>query len=365
MAAKRYVSYKEGIAGSRAAQRARGVVQLPVPIRKGLSVLPFVLPVGSIYQGVDDREGETGSQCACCRSDYEYKIINMSGDNQSIINLGDLSRPATVLVEKIAEATGGIFKPWQIKRVAKAEAESDVIKAASKLKITRMQLRGLQRLIYEEAKKQKNIEDITLKALPLLNKDAKPENVEDDWFTNFFDKSRLISDQDMQNIWAKILAGEANNPGSYSKRTINFMESLDKKDATLFSKLCNFNWFINGEQPLIFNISEDTYIKNGLNFGILTHLDTIGLITFNNLAGYQLERLPRKIVVTYQNTPLILEFNNVENNKIKLGQVMLTEVGKQLAKVCITEKIVDFDMYVIKQWVNGGIKVSTPIEIGL
>jgi hypothetical protein len=88
----------------------------------------------------------------------------MSGDNNNIINLGDLSKPATVLIEKISDATGGIFKPWQIKRVAKAEAEADEIKAVSKLEITHLQHRALQRFIYEEAKKQKNIEDITRKA---------------------------------------------------------------------------------------------------------------------------------------------------------------------------------------------------------
>jgi hypothetical protein len=29
----------------------------------------------------------------------------------SLINLGELSKPATVLVEKISEAVGGVFKP--------------------------------------------------------------------------------------------------------------------------------------------------------------------------------------------------------------------------------------------------------------
>ena len=43
-------------------------------------------------------------------------------DSNSIINLGGLSKPATVLIEKISDAVGGVFKPYQIKRIAKAEA---------------------------------------------------------------------------------------------------------------------------------------------------------------------------------------------------------------------------------------------------
>jgi hypothetical protein len=36
----------------------------------------------------------------------------------SLINLGEISKPATVLIEKIADAIGGVFKPYQIRRVA-------------------------------------------------------------------------------------------------------------------------------------------------------------------------------------------------------------------------------------------------------
>jgi hypothetical protein len=50
-------------------------------------------------------------------------------DENPIAKLGDLSKPATVLIEKISDAVGGIFKPYQIVRVAKAEAEANRIQA--------------------------------------------------------------------------------------------------------------------------------------------------------------------------------------------------------------------------------------------
>jgi hypothetical protein len=46
-------------------------------------------------------------------------------DMNSLVNLGDLTKPATVLVEKISDAICGAFLPYQIKRVAKAEAEAE------------------------------------------------------------------------------------------------------------------------------------------------------------------------------------------------------------------------------------------------
>ena len=56
------------------------------------------------------------------------------GDN-SLINLGDISRPATTLIEKVSDAIGGYCKPYPIKRVAKAEAEADLIKAEGQIEI--------------------------------------------------------------------------------------------------------------------------------------------------------------------------------------------------------------------------------------
>ena len=34
--------------------------------------------------------------------------------------------------------------------------------------------------------------------------------MEEDWIANFFDKCRIVSDSEMQSLWARVLAGEAN-----------------------------------------------------------------------------------------------------------------------------------------------------------
>ena len=84
----------------------------------------------------------------------------------SIIKFEDISKPATVLIEKISEAVGGLVKPFQIKRVAQAEAEADIIKAMAKIKIANLSHRALVRFVVEETKKQDNMERITEKAIP-------------------------------------------------------------------------------------------------------------------------------------------------------------------------------------------------------
>ena len=126
------------------------------------------------------------------------------------------------LAKRVSEAVGGLFKPWQIQRVADAEAQAEakraVILVESQIEVTELQQRAALRWLDEETKNQANIEAITSKAVSHLSEQAAPDRLEDDFLRNFFDKGRLISDEQMQDIWARVLAGEANHPGSFPGR---------------------------------------------------------------------------------------------------------------------------------------------------
>jgi len=200
------------------------------------------------------------------------------GDGNSLINLGDLSKPATVLIEKVSDVVGALYKPYQIKRVAKAEAEAEKIMAVADIEISDIQQRAMLRLIQEEGKKQENIENITGQATTQLNDNAKPENIEDDWIAHFFEKCRNISDKEMQSLWGSILAGEANKPGKFAKRTVELVATLGKDEAHLFTNLCSFTLSGDDHFPIIFDVKDEIYKKKGINFGTLNHLDNIGLL---------------------------------------------------------------------------------------
>ena len=106
------------------------------------------------------------------------------------------------------------------------------------------------------------------------------------WMTldcKFLDKCRIVSDKEMQSLWSRLLAGEANTPGTYSKRTVNFLSDFDKSDADLFTKLCGFGWNIGYDVPLVFDEVEKIYTTYSVNFDSLSHLDSIGLINLKLL----------------------------------------------------------------------------------
>ena len=267
-----------------------------------------------------------------------------------LINFGNLTKPADTLVKKISNAVGVLFEPRQIIRVAEAKAEAAKIEAQSEIEITDLHRRAARRWIGEEAQRQRNMESITAKALPQLNENATPSSVENDWIVNFFEKSRIVSDNEMQELWSRVLAGEANDPGTYSKRTVNFLSDLDKGEAALFTKFCGFVWEIGNLVPLVFDVQAEIYNKNGINFGALQHLDSIGLVKLENLTGFLQKDIPKRFTVNYYGRPLNLEMSKDAGNHLKIGKTLLTRTGNELAPICGSEPIEGFLEYVKDQW---------------
>ena len=272
-----------------------------------------------------------------------------SDPSRSLIDLGNLSKPADTLVKKASKAVGGLFEPWQIRRVAKAKADAVLIEAEARIQITDLERRAIHRRIEEDARHQQNMETIVGKAIPQLNDDAKPDDMDDDWIANFFDKCRIVSDSDMQTLWSRVLAGEANNPNTYSKRTVNFLSDMDKNDAELFTKLRGFTWMIGGIVPLILDYKANIYKDNGIDFDGLYHLDSIGLVTFS-ARTVGLSELPEKFFITYHDRPLTLQMPEDSDNKLDIGHVRLTRIGHELAPICGSEPVAGFYEYVKEHW---------------
>lgn len=279
-------------------------------------------------------------------------------DGNSLINFGDLSKPATVLIEKISSAVGIVFEPHRVTRMARAEAKAEKIKAIAKIELSDIEHRAIERFVLQEARKQENIEQITAQAAEHLPQDADVEGLDEDWVAHFFKQCDTISNKEMQSLWARLLSGEATKPGTFSKRTVDFVSTMDKSDAELFTKLCSFVWMIGIPTALILNSGDDIYCKNGITFDTLKHLDSIGLISFEPLSGYKRTKFPKYSTIFYYGQPTTIEFNE-DGGEINLGCVLLTNLGRELVDLSGSRKNQEFYDYIIQSWYNSGLITSS------
>jgi hypothetical protein len=152
----------------------------------------------------------------------------------------------------------------------------------------------------------------------------------------------------MQQLWSRILAGEASKPGSFGKRTMNLVAELSKEEAQMFETLCRY---IIPEGPAIFDFESDVYAKNNVNFELVTELQSAGLIDMIHVGEFTRIKLPKLFSITYDNRLMLIPRTG---GTLMIGQVRLTSAGVELAGICNAEPVEGFFDFLLRHWHQQG-----------
>ena len=194
--------------------------------------------------------------------------------------------------------------------------------------------RTQQRVEFKEQKRQKNIENITQKAA--VNLESEPnvseEPVDEDWTTRFFNYAEDISNEEMQEIWARILAGEIKQPKSYSLRTLDILRNLSTDEAAIFMKFAKLA-ITSSTTTFILSLKKNKLLeeKYEIRYSDRLLLEELGFITANDLAFQMMatKDLPAKIVFTVGNFCVIQEkLPNKPQHQLEV--LVFTKIGRQL-----------------------------------
>tara|TARA_R100000935_G_C2812606_1_gene155718 strand:- start:231 stop:1100 length:870 start_codon:yes stop_codon:yes gene_type:complete len=278
----------------------------------------------------------------------------------SLINLGDLSQPVTVLIEKISNAIGIIYEPTKIRRNAKAEADANRTIVLADLNLqSEVEHRAMQRMLVQETRKQNNIENIIQNTVEELLDDAQVENLDEDWLANFFDRCENISNKTMQTMWSRLLTSEATKQGTISKKTINLVSNMDKEDAELFTNFCQFVWHLDRPVPIIFDIdNNEILLESNMGFIDLLHLESIGLVVLNESRQYTLFNVPKYNIYNYSKRTFEFKFSENHNNELSVGGCFLTTAGAELFHICEPQENIKYLDHIIDFYQEKGISIT-------
>ncbi|MFT6249135.1 MAG: putative repeat protein (TIGR03899 family) [Cognaticolwellia sp.] len=99
--------------------------------------------------------------------------------------------------------------------------------------------RAFRRKKIDELRKQQNMEAIVLRAIQYCSDENMTDRADQDWFSSFVILAEGISNKNMQDLWAKILAGEVSKPGSFSLKTLQTFRTMGITEAKLLAKACS------------------------------------------------------------------------------------------------------------------------------
>ena len=151
----------------------------------------------------------------------------------------------------------------------------------------------------------------------------------DDLFWNILEHSKKISNAEMQILIAKIIAGEYNNPKTYSMSTLQVLKSLDAKLVNDFLNVLGVSIDGIGVMQDVFSTVEEMKILN-VSYVTLLELQNIGLISSNP----SIIKSEETVTGVYLNKQIHFTVKDVANNKEfnVPGFYSLTNAGKEIAR---------------------------------
>lgn len=290
----------------------------------------------------------------------------------------------------IGSIAGPMLAPWQARRATKAkliqargEAEIRQIEAEAHLatlpliteaqEAARRQLVGpdaavfgeltigdtiQQRVAFQEEKRQRNIAAVVTSAANELSgvNEVPDQEPDHDWTARFFNEVQDVSSEDMQTLWAKVLAGEVERPGSTSIRTLGVLRNLDQSIALLFQELCSISISVadpttgkinEARAPFVAGYNNGAGLEQfGVDYGALLVLNEHGLVIAepNSWREYVLwlplhvrRNVPLQAYIPfrYQQRFWILQPSPLASvdNKLRISGVALTTSGMELLRV--------------------------------
>jgi len=277
------------------------------------------------------------------------------------LNIGINDEAIAKLISVVADGLGGLFGPWQMERVAKAEAKVARIRTEAREELRlltasyqeaievaveaqedppMLPARAHRRIDAREARRQTNLEVVVAGAAEeCRGKRVDDAAVDPDWVSRLFASVQDVSNEDMQTLWSRVLAGEVVQPGSFSLRTLEVLRNLSPDEASSFAKLAALSTEPEGAIPSPGNV-----------------LTTVGGWRAADVFGLQDAQLvdsePRQLSVTADaNEPnMVLSFHThlavipklKADDEIVMPALRLSSAGRELAQIAAVETNVDY-----------------------
>ena len=184
-----------------------------------------------------------------------------------------------------------------------------------------------------------------------------------EWLSRFCAGAEHIADADVQSAWARLLAGECESPGSFSKHAISALSNMSRKDVLEFTSLSTCVWN-EGRGPMVvyFRDRREARGTNRIVPVTIPLLERAGLISALPTNSDQVARFPNltstlgvapdtcpSMSISYFGESYTLDASTPEP-AWSLGYVSLTPTGLELLPLCQSERNKEYFEHCLAVW---------------
>jgi len=302
-----------------------------------------------------------------------------------LVGIGKLaeavSKPTEKLIEEVSKGIGTLYRPRAIRKegeaeavkllaieTAKAEAEEarkDIALAGQMNRLA--QLSGSDPLLIERAKirlalqelqGQVNIEAIANAAVEQLPEQVSDAPVSDEWRQRFFKLAADVSEEGMQEIWAKVLAGEVAKPQSFSIRTLDVLHKLSQAEALAFTRFASLCAIIPYQGVAKLDRKNDYGLgPYGVSFSDLMLLKEAGLISPEGSVQMSWPESTPSITVIFRGcSPIQLVRSG--GGRMAIQYLPLSQPGEELIKLVVNTVKEEYVVALMEHLTREGFSVT-------
>lgn len=201
------------------------------------------------------------------------------------------------------------------------------------------------------SRQQNNLEQIFSLALEYVNQDAQFERLDLDWLMKFTELAKLSFSSTKQELWAKILAVELSQVGTFSFRSLKTLSEISSNEAMTFYRSVSLACRIGEEKgakiltgiykkPTLMSIFSGTnrmvinLNKFGLSYPQLMTLGELGLLYTQEIesAPYSFND---KIQLNYHGQSIGM---TIKQKEVIFTYYKFTQTGYELSKLVASDK---------------------------
>lgn len=233
----------------------------------------------------------------------------------------------TTIIDKI---TGFKISQWS--------AEGEVRKKLIHDEYEKAKENGIMGIQYiKSLRDTSNLIETAVKSTNYIDQD-KPNDIkfDNDFFWNMIEHAKTISNDEMQELIAKIIAGEYNQPGTYSMSTLHCLKMIGKSELEAFEKIASLCINYSQIPEQVFGLPESIKpVMNNLkiDFGAFQALQTLGLFLPNSMVNSMQNQMKKNLAISYFDQQILYKPLNDQSVNINFpGFYDLSINGKQILK---------------------------------
>lgn len=285
----------------------------------------------------------------------------MEDNKFSLINFDGVGEVAIKFLEMIEDTVGWCMKPkgnkMDFEDGLKLYKQS-IIQDDNLSDIEKASLYAESRRILKHYINQGKIIDQAL----LYIENSLNSDIDEDWLLLFFDYAKNISNEQIQNVWGKILAEKYKGKESINRRLIYCLYLLDAQSCCLFEKLCKWTItldlgkYLGGFYETNKRESTAEYIPltfiNYNHIGEFHCLEELGLIKIRS-EGANYNFSSNECYVIVDNIKYLIKQKHINNKSVLFGNVSYTTTGSTLCDILnipLSNSILDRTKNILKKY---------------